>query len=140
MTGPILGAIAALARADPAREVCGFVFGAGRTCGPELVAARNVAREPERSFVVDPRDVLAVLRRADREGREVLALYHSHPTGGSRLSCTDLEELTADGAPLLPGVELWVIGLVDSVVADVRGYRWGSGGFAEAWRRFPPFG
>lgn len=140
MIGPILRAVAALAEADAAREVCGFVLGAGRTSGPELVAARNVAPEPERSFRVDPRDVLAVLRRADREGREVLALYHSHPTGGSQLSGTDLQELAVDGTPLLPGVELWVVALVNCVVADARGYRWRAGGFAEAWHQFPPFG
>jgi proteasome lid subunit RPN8/RPN11 len=135
----VLAELVALAESDPAREVCGFVLegaGGGR---PEVVALRNAAHDAGRAFRLDPGDVLAVLRRVDRERCGFVALYHSHPTGGGSLSARDLADLTMEGGPLLPGVELWVIGMSSGKAAEVRAYRWIDFGYAEVGRRRGPF-
>src|SRR5512142_1166822 len=94
-----LHALAALAEASPAVEVCGFALGREL----ELVPVRNAAPDPARAFAMAPLDVLRVLRRAEAEGREVAAIWHSHPSGGAALSPVDAAELTAGAGPAVPG-------------------------------------
>lgn len=135
----VLASLVGLVESEPAREVCGFVLG-GKACGPlEIVALRNAAADPARSFRIEPGDFLAVLRRVEREGCGVAALYHSHPFGGSALSARDVADLTMEGGPILPGVELWVIGMVAGKAEELRAYRWTDGGYAEVARRRAPF-
>ncbi len=133
----VLARLVAVVESDPAREVCGFVLGDGRDW--EVLALRNAADDPARSFRIDPGDVLAVLRRVERERLGLAALYHSHPSGGARLSHRDLADLTAEGGPLLPGVELWVVGVEAGKAGEIRVYRWIDGGYAEVVRRRGPF-
>ena len=137
--GAVLGGLIAAAESEADREVCGFVLGEGGGRPPELVAMRNAAEDPARSFRMDPRDVLAVLRRAEREGRALAAMYHSHPSGGPSLSFRDLDELTVEGRPILPGVDLWVVGMEGGRAAEVRSFRWAGGAYLEVARRRAPF-
>ncbi len=134
----LLGRLAALAEANPGQEVCGFAVGAGEG-GAELWPARNASDDPARAFQVAPGEVLRALRQADERGRRLLALYHSHPSGGSRLSPRDLDGLTVDGAPVLPGAELWVVALERGAAVEIRAYAWADGGYAERCLRRPPF-
>ncbi len=134
----VLARLVATVEADPAREVCGFVLGGGGRPW-EILALRNAADDPARRFRMDPGDVLAVLRRVERDGVGLAALYHSHPLGGARRSARDVADLTAESGPLLPGVELWVIGMEAGKAAEIRAYRWMDGGYAEVARRGGPF-
>ncbi|MBF0282873.1 MAG: M67 family metallopeptidase [Magnetococcales bacterium] len=54
----------------------------------------------ERRFLADPAEQLALFRRLREEGREVLAIYHSHPRAGEGLSERDLREAAPEGPPL----------------------------------------
>lgn len=135
----ILRELVSRVESEPEREVCGFVLEGTAARGPELVAVRNAAAEPARSFRMDPGDVLGVLRRAEREACGIAALYHSHPCGGPALSARDLADLTAESGPLLPGVELWVVGMEHGKAAELRAYRWMEGGYTEVARRRGPF-
>jgi proteasome lid subunit RPN8/RPN11 len=120
----LLPALAALAEADPDREICGFVLRSedGRHV---LSPARNAAPEPAGRFEVDVRDLLALHKRTRAEGSAIAAVYHSHPRGGAGLSALDREaSLLEDGAPLLPGVELLVVGLGGGKAEEVRLHRW----------------
>ncbi len=134
----VLARLVAIVESEPAREVCGFVLGGGDRPW-EILALRNAAADPVRSFRIDPGDVLAVLRRVERERCGLAALYHSHPFGGARLSARDLDDLTTERGPLLPGVELWVIGMEAGKAAEIRAYRWTEGGYTEVVRRGAPF-
>jgi proteasome lid subunit RPN8/RPN11 len=135
----VLPSLIAIAESEAAREVCGFVLEGSGAASPEIVALRNVAGDPARAFRMDPGDVLAVLRRVEQERCGLAALYHSHPSGGAALSARDLADLTMEGGPLLPGVELWVIGIERGKVVEVRAYRFTDGGYAEVSRRRAPF-
>ena len=130
--------VCALAEASPDREVCGFVREGPP--GREVVPVPNVCEEPWRGFRIAPEAVLAILRGAEEPGRGLLALYHSHPSGGAGLSGRDLAELVVDGRPTLPGIDLWVVSLEGGKALELRSYAWGEDGYAEVARLRPPAG
>lgn len=78
-------------------ECCGFLVGrasgAVKTIGATW-AAENAHRgeERRRRYLLEPRAVLEAGRRADREGVEILGVYHSHPDHRGRPSHFDLEQ------------------------------------------------
>jgi proteasome lid subunit RPN8/RPN11 len=130
--------LAALAEADPDREVCGFVVSdaEGRL---EVVPVRNVAGEgegppgvapdPRRAFLADPSAQLALARRLRLEGGRIAAAYHSHPDAPAELSPSDVEQALCDGAPLHPGIDWIVVGIARKKVTEIRVFRWIGGRF-----------
>lgn len=123
-----LARVQALAEAEPEREVCGFLVRRGAAL--EVWPARNAAADPRHAFEVAPADVLAALRRVEREGLALAAVYHSHPRGGTALSARDLAALAPGGAPLLEGVALVVVALRAGAVEGVAIHQWCESGFA----------
>jgi proteasome lid subunit RPN8/RPN11 len=136
---PIAARLAALAEGDPEQEVCGFVA-AGAGGGLEVVPVRNVAGEGRESpagcagrreaFVVEPAAHLALSRRLRQEGGRIVAVYHSHVDGPARLSPADLAAAIDGGAPLLPGTDQIVIGMVRGKVLAIQAFAWIDGSYA----------
>ena len=100
--------LAALAEADPEREVCGFVV-AGPGGEHAVLPVRNVAGASGERYEIDPAAHLALARRLRADGGRIVAVYHSHVDGPARLSATDLEHALDGGLPVLPGVDQVVI-------------------------------
>ena len=71
-------------------ECCGFLLG-GADRVEEITRATNLTPSPHR-YEADPRDHFAVIRRARREGRTVVGVYHSHPNAPAVPSASDLEQ------------------------------------------------
>ncbi|MBB5687152.1 M67 family metallopeptidase [Sphingobium boeckii] len=68
------------AAGSPTREVCGLLLGdEGRIL--DVVAAANVAAEPETRFEIDPAILFAAIRAERLGGPRVIGHYHSHPNG-----------------------------------------------------------
>lgn len=87
-TGLVEGVIARAA-ADPAREVCGLLFGgAGRI--EAALATANVAADPATTFEIDPAALFAAHRAARAGGPAVIGCYHSHPSGRPVPSARDV--------------------------------------------------
>jgi len=83
------------AAADP-QEACVLLEGErvdGRIVVRALHHAANIASEPRRQFEADPGDVLKALRAARSTGRQLVGLWHSHPSGCPRPSLRDLAQL-----------------------------------------------
>lgn len=80
--------IVALAAADPAREVCGLLLGAGNRIDA-ILSAHNVAVDPAHTFEVDPVVQFNAIRHARAGGPAVIGCYHSHPSGDLKPSATD---------------------------------------------------
>jgi proteasome lid subunit RPN8/RPN11 len=127
----VLSEVAAMAGADPDREVCGFVV-ADREGVLAVVPVRNVAPEPRVAYEADPAAHLALARRLRAQGGRIAAVYHSHVHGPPRLSDEDLRNAVDEGRPILPGVDQIVAGLRDGKVMEVKVFTWTSGGFVEA--------
>jgi proteasome lid subunit RPN8/RPN11 len=75
------------------------------------------------------------MTRLDREGRELAAVYHSHPRGGAGLSASDLDAALVQGEPLLPGVAQVVVALEAGRAVRVCLHRFQDGQFQgeELW-------
>jgi len=140
---PVAGRLAALAEADPEREVCGVVV--ERASGSlEVVAIPNAAGDVEgppgggaskrHAFLLDPAAHLALARRLRREGGRIAALYHSHVDGPASLSRTDRETLAVDGEPVLPGADLVVLGSRRGKITEIQVFRWCGATFLPAGR------
>ncbi len=74
-------------------EVCGFLAGVGG-CVHQVYPIRNVAPFPTQRFLMDDREQIDALIDITRRGWQVVAIYHSHPTGPPTPSCRDLVEAT----------------------------------------------
>jgi proteasome lid subunit RPN8/RPN11 len=84
-------AIVAHARAETPAECCGLLLGASG----DVVAAvptRNIAIDPARRFLIEPRDHIDGRRRARDRGLGVVGFYHSHPLSPAEPSPTDLAD------------------------------------------------
>jgi proteasome lid subunit RPN8/RPN11 len=127
---PVLERLAALAEAEPEREVCGLVVERDGVC--EVWPARNAAPDPADGFEIAPAEVLAALARLDAAQGGLRAIYHSHPRGGAGLSSRDRGALTAGEGPLFPGVDLLVLALDRGRVVAIAAHRWGGWAFSRS--------
>lgn len=81
------------ARARVPEEAVGLLVGR-RGCAEAAWPLANASPHPLVHYLAEPGELLAALRRADAEGLEVCALYHSHPAGRPRPSERDRAEAT----------------------------------------------
>ena len=135
----VLCRIAALAEADPDREVCGFVVRPRPGAALEVVALGNALGESEgppglpartrHAYLVDPVGQLQLFRRLREDGGEVVACYHSHPDGAAALSRLDLELAVVDGIPVVPGAELIVVALAAGRARAIARFLWNGAQF-----------
>lgn len=116
-------------------ECCGLMLGprAGvpdRVVRCTNVQSRRLARgeshlDAGHGFYIDERELLRAQESADREGLEILAIYHSHPDTEAYLSKTDLEcALGPAGRPLYPGAAQLVLSVRDGIVGDAVWFEW----------------
>jgi proteasome lid subunit RPN8/RPN11 len=83
-------------RGRPA-EVCGILggqFGRDHSVVESVHEATNVAETPETRYAIAPTDQLELMDRIEESGEEVVGFYHSHPSGPTRPSETDVSRAT----------------------------------------------
>ena len=83
-------AIAAHAREALPSECCGMLIGTPDDI-VDATRAENIADEPARRFLVNPKDHLDALRHARSRGLSVIGFYHSHPRSNPTPSPADRE-------------------------------------------------
>jgi proteasome lid subunit RPN8/RPN11 len=74
------------ALADDPEECCGLISrGPATDRYPEgrlhLYGAVNAAESPTDSFLIAPRDQIAILKQIETDGHDLVGIYHSHPKG-----------------------------------------------------------
>lgn len=89
----------AAARAYP-NECCGLIEGettaeGWRACA--LHEAANLAENPRRRFLIDPRMQFDLMRKLRGGERRILGCFHSHPDGEAEPSATDAREAMESG-------------------------------------------
>ncbi len=123
-------------------EACGLVFEgpAGVRVEPiENVVDRYHAKDPERfprtartAYLMDPRQQLAALERAEAAGERLAVVYHSHADVGAYFSEEDrAQALSAGGEPLLPGVEYLVLSIRVAGCDAIKCFRFEAGRWQE---------
>lgn len=71
-------------------EACGLVGGV-QNYSQRIYPITNQLHSPHR-FYMEPVELLEALENIDRHGWELMAIFHSHPTGMNYPSQTDLAE------------------------------------------------
>ncbi len=109
-------------------EACGIVF--GRVDGNRLnvegfAIVRNAAPDPSKAFFFEPDDWVRAWYDAERSGKRIVGIFHSHPGGTARPSATDTDQRPDWGA-------YWIIGLASGQDALMEAYRAEQAG---GWRR-----
>lgn len=88
------------ARAEFPREACGVIAGSdGRAA--LVIPIPNAADDPLRTYVMEPRALVAAFARLERERLDLLAFYHSHPHGDPIPSPSDVRLATYPSTPYL---------------------------------------
>ena len=117
-----LEAIVTHAREAAPDECCGLLVGSAARI-EEAHRATNLEASPSR-FLIDPEDHFRAIRAARAAGRQVVGVYHSHPSTAATPSATDLADATyAEYA--------YVIVSLASERPDVRLFRLQAGRFVE---------
>ena len=83
------------ARAEAPVEACGILAGTGRRV-QQLYKMANTDQSSEH-FTMAPEEQFAVIKDIRGQGREMLAIYHSHPESPARPSAEDVRLAFTDG-------------------------------------------
>jgi len=75
-------------------EACGLLAGKADRV-QKVLLVQNRARSPVR-FVMDPYEQLKAFDWIDKNGYDLLGIFHSHPAGPEIVSHTDIEEAAYD--------------------------------------------
>ena len=85
-------------------------------------AAANLADDPLRRYLIDPRDHLRAIREARARGLQVIGAYHSHPRSAAVPSATDAAEGFGDFVFVIAGLA--------AEPPELTAWRWADGNFA----------
>jgi [CysO sulfur-carrier protein]-S-L-cysteine hydrolase len=111
----LIDAMVAHAREDLPNECCGMV--GGRDGEAEVVVrVENAAASPLR-YEMDPQGQYDALKSIEDEGRELLAIYHSHTKSAAYPSQTDVNQAVA-----WPEQIYLIVSLADEDNPDVKAY------------------
>jgi proteasome lid subunit RPN8/RPN11 len=100
-------------RARLPEEACGLIIGESNR-SRFIVPISNILHSSSR-FRMEPTEQLKAFLLAEDSGMEILAVYHSHPTGMIMPSATDFQELT------FPGI-IYLIWSFEACQWSCRGY------------------
>jgi len=111
----LIDEMVAHARADLPNECCGMV--GGRDGEAEVVVrVENAAASPLR-YEMDPQGQYDALKSIEDEGRELLAIYHSHTKSAAYPSQTDVNQAVA-----WPEQVYLIVSLAERDNPDVKAY------------------
>lgn len=102
--------------ADPEREACGLLIGSGRSAG-RFEAIDNVAADPRCRYEMEPKQLIAAMKRLRRRGEALLGIVHSHVDTPASPSATDIAQAT------YPEAVYVIVSLKDPGRPEVRGWR-----------------
>ena len=111
----LIDEMVAHAREDLPNECCGMVGGADGEAGT-VIRVENAAASPLR-FEMDPQGQYNALKAIEDDGKELLAIYHSHTKSAAYPSQTDVNQ-----AVNWPDAIYLIISLENEDAPDVKGY------------------
>ena len=120
-------ALLAHARAELPNEACGLLSGSIRDgTAAAFHPARNTDASPLR-YTLHPEDLVRITFDLEAAGRDLVAIFHSHPRGPAVPSATDVREaMYPEAFHLLAGVD------TSPVSAALRAWRIRDGVASEA--------
>lgn len=107
-------AMVAHARAHRPLEACGLV--GGRDGRAERFYPTPNADQSPVHYTIPPKEILRVMRELDRDGLELVAIFHSHPASRAYPSQTDVQNAHYPES-------VYLILSLAAEEPDLRGYR-----------------
>jgi proteasome lid subunit RPN8/RPN11 len=111
----LIDEMVAHAREDMPNECCGMVGGVGGKASV-VVPVVNAAASPLR-FEMDPQGQYNALKSIEDDGKELLAIYHSHTKSAAYPSQTDVNQ-----AVNWPDAIYLIVSLQDAGAPEVKGF------------------
>jgi proteasome lid subunit RPN8/RPN11 len=111
----LIDEVVAHARADLPNECCGMVGGSDGEASV-VIPVVNSAASPLR-FEMDPQGQYNALKAIEDEGKEMLAIYHSHTKSAAYPSQTDVNQ-----AVNWPDAIYLIVSLQNEDTPEVKGY------------------
>jgi proteasome lid subunit RPN8/RPN11 len=111
----LIDEMVAHARVDLPNECCGMVGGTDGEASV-VIPVVNSAASPLR-FEMDPQGQYNALKAIEDDGKEMLAIYHSHTKSAAYPSQTDVNQ-----AVNWPDAIYLIVSLQDADAPDVKGY------------------
>lgn len=81
-------------------------------------------RDATIAYVMDPKELLAVIKEADSGRARLKAFYHSHPNHDAYFSAEDKAQAMFGDEPSYPETAYVVISIYDREVRAIRAYAW----------------
>jgi proteasome lid subunit RPN8/RPN11 len=132
-----IGQMARHAREMYPRECIGALVGDGENPqSGSLIPLTNVqdkihhddpkrfTRDARTGYFVDPKEVFDLVNRVRREGKTILAFYHSHPDHECYFSREDHAGAVMFGEPVYPGALYIVISVIGGDVKEAVVFSW----------------
>ncbi|MCI0438734.1 MAG: M67 family metallopeptidase [Chloroflexi bacterium] len=107
------------ALAEAPNECCGLMSGSDHTVS-RLYRITNLHRSPSR-YVMAPQEQLNAMLDSERNGLDVVVIYHSHTRGEAYPSQVDVR-LAQQSGWLGEGVYYMLVGLIDGANPQVRAF------------------
>jgi proteasome lid subunit RPN8/RPN11 len=111
----LIDEMVAHAREDLPNECCGMIGGAGEEA-TVIHRVANAAASPLR-YEMDPQEQYNALKAIEDDGRDLLAIYHSHTKSAAYPSQTDVNQAVA-----WPEQIYVIVSLQDPDAAEVKAY------------------
>ncbi len=118
-------------------EACGLLLGIkGKDSVDEFVAMKNIydvmhakdsetyPRTAKTAYLIDPREQQALFDAAEKNGREVKAIFHSHTDHDAYFSEEDRLVAAPWGEPMFPGVSYVVASIWDGTLKALNEFYW----------------
>jgi len=102
------------ARREAPDECCGLMAGKSRKV-LRVYPARNALKSPVR-YSLDPKELYQLLQEIEKQGWELLGIYHSHSHTQAYPSATDIE------LAFWPDALYFIISLQDPTTPQVRAF------------------
>ena len=106
-------------------EACGLLAGKGRVV--EKIYQMTNLEQSNVSYLMDPAEQFKVMKELRQEGRDMVAIYHSHPHSAAYPSATDIDlAFYPDSVYVIAGLlaeerpEIRAFEIIDSEVREVR--------------------
>jgi proteasome lid subunit RPN8/RPN11 len=100
-------------------ECCGFLLGRSGAGGREVARLLRADNErgdsPRNRYFISPEAYLAAELEAEKEGREILGVYHSHPDHEARPS-------EFDRTHAFPGLSYVIVSVREGKAEEVRSW------------------
>ncbi|MDH7598479.1 MAG: M67 family metallopeptidase [Sedimentisphaerales bacterium] len=112
---PLLNEIISQAKESAPLEACGLI--AGTTGLAKMVIPMSNLDQSPQHFMMDPKEQFAAAKTIRKNGYQLLAIYHSHPSSPARPSAEDVR------LALTPDVAHVIISLVQPSTPEVRAFK-----------------